>query len=160
MIPGGNVAEIRRKLAAEPSQVFAAFADPALVSRWLKPSPEVRLEVLSFDFRTGGAYRFAYHVPSAGVMRVNGVFRSIAPPKELVFSWNIEPPDEHAGLESEVQVSITSTGSGCELRIRHVQLTLPGSRERHDEGWTGALDNLAAIVAGQDQTRHVSGIRK
>ena len=35
------VAEVRQHLAAAPSRVFAAFADPVLVSRWLTPSPEV-----------------------------------------------------------------------------------------------------------------------
>jgi uncharacterized protein YndB with AHSA1/START domain len=36
-VPDGTVAEVRRRLAAPPAKVFAAFADPALVSRWLTP---------------------------------------------------------------------------------------------------------------------------
>ena len=63
--------------------VFGALADPHLVSRWLKPSPDVRLDVLAFDFRAGGAYRFAYHVPGEQIMHVNGVFRAIDPPSCL-----------------------------------------------------------------------------
>jgi uncharacterized protein YndB with AHSA1/START domain len=97
-----TVAEVRRRFAAAPEQVFAAFADPRLVSRWLTPSPEIKLSVLTFDFRIGGAYRFAYHVPSGQIMTVHGLYHAIECPSHIAFSWIIEPPDEHAGLESEV----------------------------------------------------------
>src|SRR5215471_17707181 len=115
MSPEAAVAEIRRQFSAEPERVFSAFADAGMVSRWLRPSPEIKLTVLELDFRVGGAYRFAYHVPDGSVMIVNGTYRSIEPPSRIVFSWNIEPPDEHAGLQSEVFVVITAAGDGCEL---------------------------------------------
>src|SRR5687768_2370572 len=98
MRPDETAAEVRHRLGAAPAKVFAAFADASLVSRWLTPSPEVSLTVLQFDFRVGGSYRFAYRVPGAGTMFVNGVYRTIAVPTRLEFSWNIEPPDEHAGI--------------------------------------------------------------
>jgi len=140
------VAEVRRRLAVPPPRVFAAFADPSVVSRWLTPSPEVRLTVLGFEFRVGGSYRFAYHIPGGGDMFVNGEYRVIEPPSRIVFSWNIEPPDEHAGIRSEVTVTLTPSGSGTALHIRHEQLTRPGAAERHAEGWRGAIDQLAAAL--------------
>jgi uncharacterized protein YndB with AHSA1/START domain len=140
------VAEVRQHLAAAPSRVFAAFADPALVSRWLTPSPEVTLRVVQFDFRVGGSYRFAYDVPGAPTMFVNGLYQTIEAPSTIVFSWNIEPPDEHAGVRSEVTVTLTPRGTGTDLRILHAQLTLPGGRERHEAGWRGALNYLAALL--------------
>jgi uncharacterized protein YndB with AHSA1/START domain len=144
--PASDVAEVSRHLAATPDLVFAAFADPALVRRWLTPSSDVRLDVLSFDFRVGGAYRFAYHVPGGAVMHVNGVFRAIERPLRIVFSWNIEPPDEHAGVHSEVQVAIEADGDGAQLHIRHVRLARAGAPERHAEGWRGAIEQLAALL--------------
>ena len=79
-------------------------------------------------------------------MIVNGVYRSIDPPSTIVFSWNIEPPDEHAGLQSEVTVTITPDGAGAELLIRHEKLTRAGAVERHAEGWRGALDQLTTLI--------------
>jgi uncharacterized protein YndB with AHSA1/START domain len=150
MRPEETVVEVRRRLAAAPARVFAAFADPALVCRWLSPSPEVALTVVEHDFRVGGGYRFRYSVPGGPAMHVNGAFRAIEPPVRLVFSWNIEPPDEHAGLASLVTVEIAPDGGGAELVIRHEQLTQPGAAARHAEGWRGALDRLGALLASPE----------
>lgn len=146
MNPDKAVAEVNRRLAAAPEKVFAAFADPAMVSRWLKPAPQIELSVLEFEFRKGGTYRFAYRVPGGQVMTVGGIFQSIERPAKIVFSWIIEPPDEHAGLHSQVTVTLEPDGPGTALRIRHEKLTPPGAMVRHAEGWAGALDQLAALV--------------
>jgi uncharacterized protein YndB with AHSA1/START domain len=140
-------AEVRRRFKAAPERVFAAFADARLVGRWLSPSPEITLVVLSFDFRVGGAYRFAYHMPGGGTVIVGGVYRVIDPPAKIVFSWIIEPPDEHAGIESEVTVTIAADGAGAELLIRHQRLARTDAVKRHAAGWQGALDQLGALFA-------------
>jgi uncharacterized protein YndB with AHSA1/START domain len=142
--------EMRRHLSAPPRRVFAAFSDPELVQRWLSPSPEIALSILQLDFRVGGTYRFAYRVPGREPMIVNGVYRTIEPPSKIVFSWNIEPPDEHAGLQSEVTVSIAPDGDGSLLLIRHVNLSLARAAARHAEGWRGALDRLPAVLASME----------
>jgi uncharacterized protein YndB with AHSA1/START domain len=78
MSPDATVAEVRRRLCARPERVFSAFANAEIISRWLTPSPEIKLAVLEFDFRVGGAYRFAYQV-SGGQKPVRMVRRPGAP---------------------------------------------------------------------------------
>jgi len=139
-------AEVRRRLNASPERVFAAFADQGLVAQWLRPSPDVRLTVLEFDFRIGGAYRFAYDVPDGRRMLVGGTFRTIEAPSRIVFSWLIEPPDEHAGIHSEVTVKLVAHGSSTELTIRHAKFGRADADQRHEQGWNGALDLLEALL--------------
>jgi uncharacterized protein YndB with AHSA1/START domain len=152
MSPDQTVAEVRHYLAAPPTRVFAAFADASVVSQWLTPSPDVVLRVVAFDFRLGGAYRFAYEVPGAPTTFVNGVYRTIEPPSLIVFSWSIEPPDEHAGVRSEVTVTLTPEGAGTDLLIRHARLTPPGACERHAAGWRGAVEHLVALLGADVRT--------
>lgn len=138
--------EVRRLLDASPEAVFAAFADDELVAQWLRPSPDVKLTVLSFDFRPGGSYRFAYDVTTEQRMVVGGTFLAIEAPTRIVFSWLIEPPDEHAGIAPEVTVQLVPRGSSTELTIRHAQLGREDAEQRHDQGWRGALDLLEASL--------------
>jgi uncharacterized protein YndB with AHSA1/START domain len=137
--------ELCRRLTATPQQVFAAFSEARLVSRWLTPSPDIALTVLQFDFRVGGIYRFAYRLPEGTTVIVGGSYQAIDPPSKIAFTWVIEPPDEHAGIESLVTVAITPDGGGTELRIRHEKLRRRDAVTRHAEGWRGALDRLATL---------------
>ena len=129
-----------------PDKLFAAFAEERWVSRWLSPSPEIKLNVLRFDFTVGGAYRFAYEIPGGDPVIVHGVYSSIEAPRKIVFSWIIEPPDEHAGILSEVTVLISPDGEGTELLIRHEKLSRADAAKRHSLGWQGALNTLSALI--------------
>ena len=153
MIANDTVVEVRRRFRVAPDKVFAAFAEARWVGRWLSPSPDITITLLQFDFREGGTYRFAYHVPGGQIVTVHGAYRSIEPPSRIVFSWVIEPPDEHAGLDSEVTVTITPEGEVTELLIRHAKLTRPGAGVRHAEGWRGALDQLAVLLEPSERSR-------
>lgn len=137
--------EVRRRLSAPVERVFNAFADPALVAQWLTPSPDIELHVLAFEFREGGSYRFAYEVADGSRMVVHGRYLRIEPPRCIVFSWRIEPPDEHAGIDSEVSVLLEPTSEGVtELIIRHERWDRADAEARHFAGWSGALDQLAS----------------
>jgi uncharacterized protein YndB with AHSA1/START domain len=142
--------EIRRRLRVSAEKVFDAFADAALVARWLRPSPDVLLTVLELDFREGGAYRFAYDVPGGRRMVVGGTYRSIERPTRIVFSWVIEPPDEHAGIDSEVTVTLMSSGNATELTIRHAKFDRADADARHTEGWHGALELLDTVLRARE----------
>lgn len=151
MTNGSAGVEIRRVLSAGRAKVFEAFADAALVARWLRPSPEVKLTVLAFDFRVGGAYRFAYDVPDGRRMVVGGTYQAIERPSRIVFSWLIEPPDEHAGIDSEVTVTLVSRGDATTLLvIRHAKFGRTDADLRHAQGWGGALDLLEALLLKVD----------
>jgi uncharacterized protein YndB with AHSA1/START domain len=138
--------QVERVLAAPPARVFRAFSDVQLLPRWLTPSPEIAMRVEALDFREGGAYRFIYTLPDRSEVGIGGVYRSIRPPERLVFSWIIDPPDEHAGIESEVTVTIAPFGKGSRLTIRHLGWPIASAARRHEGGWMGALVQLDTLL--------------
>ncbi len=138
--------EVERVLAAPPAHVFRAFTDARLLPRWLTPSPEIVMRVDALDVREGGAYRFVYTLPDRTEVGIGGVYRTIQPPKRLVFSWIIDPPDEHAGIESEVTVTIDPAGEGSRLSIRHLGWPIAGAARRHEGGWMGAVAQLVSLL--------------
>jgi uncharacterized protein YndB with AHSA1/START domain len=137
---------VERVLAAPPARVFRAFADAQLLPRWLTPSPDIAMRVDVLDFREGGAYRFVYRLPDRSEVGIGGVYRTIRPPERLVFSWIIDPPDEHAGIESEVTVTIEPAGEGSRLTIHHLGWPIAGAARRHESGWVGALVQLISLL--------------
>jgi uncharacterized protein YndB with AHSA1/START domain len=139
-------AEVRRHLAASPERVFEAFTSAEVVGRWLSPKPEVKLTVLELDFREGGRYRFAYDTQEGQRMLVGGVYRKIEAPTRLEFSWLIEPPDVHAGIESQVTVSIAPSAGGSDLLIVHERFERADANARHAEGWAGAIEQLQRLL--------------
>jgi uncharacterized protein YndB with AHSA1/START domain len=139
-------AEVRRHLAAPPARVFAAFANAEVVAQWLTPAPDVKLTVLELDFREGGRYRFAYDTPEGQRMLVGGVYHEIQAPTRLTFSWLIEPPDPHAGIESQVTVSIAPSVDGSDLLILHERFGRADANARHAHGWAGALEQLQRLL--------------
>jgi uncharacterized protein YndB with AHSA1/START domain len=147
----GERAEVRRHLTVPPARVFAAFADAEVVAQWLTPAPEVKLTVLELDFREGGRYRFAYDTPDGQRMLVGGVYGKIEEPTRVEFSWLIEPPDVHAGIESQVTVSITPTANGSDLLILHERFGRADANARHAEGWAGALEQLQRLLTQRRQ---------
>jgi len=79
-------------------------------------------------------------------MLVGGQYREIKAPTRLVFSWLIEPPDVHAGIESQVTISIAASAAGSDLVILHERFERADANARHAEGWAGALDRLQQLL--------------
>lgn len=142
--------EVSRRVAASPEAVFRAFTDPATLARWFSPSSDIGTEVLELDPREGGGYRLRFALPDGGRPVVLGRFLEVRAPERLVFTWTWEPPDPHAGIETEVTVTLAGDGTGTLVYVRHARFPDREVRDRHDEGWAGTLARLAALLEPDD----------
>lgn len=140
---------LTRIIEAPREKVFAAWTDPAQVSRWMGPGT-ITAEVQALDLRAGGAYRIVMHgIPAGNAHIVTGVYRAVEPPARLVYTWAWEQDaaTHTAGHETVVTVTFRALGNRTELTLRHERFDTATSRDSHGQGWTGCFDKLDRYLA-------------
>lgn len=136
---------ISRRFKATPERVFAAFTSLEAMAAWFGP-PGCTFLGDSVDFRVGGAYRIRLNTPD-GEFIVAGIYREITPSTKLAFTWQWQDDEDWAGTISEITCEFTQHGSETELTLTQTGFPMPESRNRHEHGWTGCFDKLAAALA-------------
>lgn len=143
---------LTRWLKAEPQRVFAAWTDPAQVTKWWTPADDIDLVASEVDARVGGVLKLGYR--RRGTEHVNvilGRYTDVDPPSRLVFTWAWQPPhdefpDDQLDFESTVTVELTAVDGGTQINLTHEGLPAGELAERHDWGWNGALDHLVGYA--------------
>jgi len=134
---------IRRRFKAPPAQVFAAWTDPEKIKRWFGPAT-ARCTHAEFDLRVGGKFAIAANSADGEKHLVGGVVREIVPDRKLVYTWAWHTMPER---ESLVTVEFKPDGDGTLLTLTHERFADVAARDRHQNGWSGALDKLEAFLA-------------
>ena len=73
-----------------------------------------------------------------------GVYREVVPNEKLVFTWAWKSTPER---ESLVTVTFKPDGAGTLLTLLHEQFFDADARDRHQQGWAGAIDKLEKLFA-------------
>jgi uncharacterized protein YndB with AHSA1/START domain len=133
---------LKRRYNAPPAKVYAAWADPDKLKRWMGPG-EVESVLAEADVRVGGRYRLVMKSSDGEIHDVGGVYREVVPGEKLVFTWSWKSTPER---ESLVTVLIKPDGDGTLLTLLHEQFFDEPARDRHQHGWTGTLDKLGRFV--------------
>ncbi len=133
---------VRRVIRAEPKELFEAWTDAAQLVAWWGPRPVTCTEA-QVDLRVGGRYRTGNRLPDGKILYIGGVFEIVEPPHLLVYTWQLEPA---AGEPERVTVRFEARAGGTEVSITHERIGDAALRERHQGGWEGCLDSLAAYL--------------
>ncbi|HEY6831093.1 MAG TPA: SRPBCC domain-containing protein [Pseudolabrys sp.] len=135
---------IKRRFNAPPAKVFAAWADPEKLKQWMSPG-ENRTILAEADVRVGGRYRIVMQKPGdAEKHDVSGVYREVVPNEKLVFTWAwVSTPER----ESLVTLTFKPDGTGTLMTLLHEQFFDEDARDRHQGGWTGAMEKLEQYLA-------------
>jgi uncharacterized protein YndB with AHSA1/START domain len=134
---------IRRRFKAAPARVYAAWTEPAQIARWFGPGGTKVLDAV-FELRVGGRFMVHGVSPSGEDHRVNGTVQEIVPGRKVSYTWAWQSTPERQSL---VTVEFAPDGDGTVLTLTHSQFFDEGARNRHNVGWTTAMDQLAAYLA-------------
>jgi uncharacterized protein YndB with AHSA1/START domain len=141
----GQSLVLRRTYAAPRQRVFDAWTNPELAAKFLGP-PDVAVPKIDMDVRTGGSYRIAMLRPDGETWYVGGIYRDVRPPERLSMTWTWEedkPEDVH---ETLLTLEFNERDGGTELVLTHEQFATVESRDGHEKGWSGILEQLAAVL--------------
>lgn len=136
---------VNKTIAAPPEQVFDAWLDIDMLSRWFGPSDEMSCEIKQLEPREGGKYHIEMISPDGESYNLHGEYLRIDRPRELVmtFYWISEP--EQVMLTS---VRFEASGDTTEIHLHHEKMPSAESRDAHHQGWCGTLDRLERLFAG------------
>ena len=144
--------QLTRVFDAPRELVFEAWTDANQIKEWFKPSSEASLQSVKADVRVGGRYRIQMRNAVGEYYTSVGIYREVKPPERLVFTWQFEKDgsgDEFSEVEAPemlVTLEFKARGKQTELILTHEKFASVESRDRHEHGWTGCLNELGKFV--------------
>jgi uncharacterized protein YndB with AHSA1/START domain len=100
------------------------------------------------DFRVGGAYRACLRSADGKEHCMRGIYREIAEPERLVFTFSWEEEGER-GRENVITVTFGDLGDKTKMTFRHAFFETVENRDDHNQGWNGSFDRLAEFLANE-----------
>ncbi len=140
-----NSLQVRRTFAAPRERVFRAWTDAKEFALWFHPSTDHTTIISQLDVKVGGKYSLEMHHKNGNVFKMSGTYEQIKPPEKLAFTWrwNTAPP----GAETLVVLEFLDLGNATEIVLSHGQFPDAASRDQHNQGWTGCLEQLQNYLA-------------
>ncbi len=99
------------------------------------------------DVRRGGAFRVCMRSPAGVEYWKQGVYREVAAPERLVFTFAWEDAEGKPGHQTLVTVSFAAHGDKTELTLRQAVFETVATRDEYQRGWTSTLQRLAEYLA-------------
>jgi uncharacterized protein YndB with AHSA1/START domain len=160
---------IARSFDAPRELVFRMWSKPELLTRWYAPRRCV-LQVLHFDFREGGEFRFRIREPDGSGCLCSAIFTEIVHAERIVYTLYFSDDQgrfvsaKSAGADAEwpdrTTVTVTFTeqkGRGVPARTTMtLHQTVPESVAKRTgayPSWVEMLERLSEALPEEDQPR-------
>lgn len=159
MTSDGEWVRIERTFEASIEDVWKAWTDPGLFSRWYGPNG-MRVPIAEMDVSIGGKRRICMQMDTPDrvmTMWFIGEFKEVDRPRRLVYTESLSDeagnilspqsmglPEGHPEV-TEVIVELTEADGVTRMTMTHVGVPA-GSRGA--EGWLQAFEKLQRLLAG------------
>ncbi len=145
---------ITRIVDAAPDKVFAAWLDPAQLSRWWGPRDGLRdftTPNVEVDPKLGGTFRTCIRSPRGDDYWAHGVFTEIDSPRRVGFTHGWENERGEVDHERPVTVEFTDIGGRTRVGFRISGFDSQESSNSEVEGWHQCLDRLVGHFSAERQ---------
>lgn len=132
------IVNITKTVHAPIEQVFDAWLNPELLTRFILPAPGMPKPEVENDPREGGRFTIIMHVGDDRIPHT-GSYLELDRPHRLRFSW--ESP--YSTDDSTVTLDFTEIDSATtRVELTHVKFLHEEARSDHEGGWGNVLDRL------------------
>jgi uncharacterized protein YndB with AHSA1/START domain len=139
----GHTLLIERKFNAPAHAVFDAWTSEEVMRRWWHAKAEWETTVASVDLRIGGEVRVVMRDPEAGEdYGGGGVYSEIERPTRLAFTW-LWDRDSRGTL---IEIDFHEVDGVTTVKFKHSKLWDEETVVSHEDGWSGAMENLRRVV--------------
>lgn len=141
---GESQITLTRTIAANVSDVFSAWTDPALIEQWQADEAE-------FDAFEGGHYRFLTYADDDDETdyEVSGEVLTFREDERLVLSWVYKDDEDDTEMIFVIDIAFEAL-DGDNTRLTLTERGLPHedaqTRIFSMEAWSEALENLAEVM--------------
>jgi uncharacterized protein YndB with AHSA1/START domain len=137
---------MERLIPAPPQKVFELWTDPEKLVKWWGPEG-FTIPAHALDIRPGGSWRTTMKSPDGSLFTVSGIYRTIDPPRRLVFTWAWDDDKGTRGHETEVTVMFHPAPGGTRLTLVQQRFETVDGRDNHNKGWTSSFEKLTRLAA-------------
>jgi uncharacterized protein YndB with AHSA1/START domain len=150
MTPADRVLVIERSFDAPRERVWNAWTHPVQAKRWIGPHGFTATH-LEGELRPGGAWRICIRRDADGEeLWQGGVYREVAAPERLVFTFTWDGPDGRPGPETLVTIRFLEDGPDrTRMIFRQAVFDTTANRDGHRGGWTESFERFAAHLAAR-----------
>jgi len=138
---------IKKLIAAPVAKVFAAWSKPEIMQHWFFPPQMDWSAQAANEFKVGGWYTLEMKGNDGTTYKHTGEYKEIIPNKKIVFTWN-----SHVVSGTLVTVELHEVAEKTEITLTHDLFPNDEVREKHQNGWTGCLDNLQNFFQTKNTT--------
>lgn len=139
---------VSKVIPAARERVFTAWLDADIRRKWWFSNMDGSPAHCEVDPQVGGKYLIRQigcgedpmpGVPEDYAWEMTGEFLEIDKPNRIVFTWNVNHPNED---ESDERVTVTfeEADGGTLVTIHHVGMKSQNMRDGTEKGWTEILD--------------------
>ena len=140
----GPYLTLHRVIDAPVEAVYAAWTEPDMLRRWLAPGNATVVRAVA-EPRVGGMFLIEMRDGDGRRWLTSGLYREVVPNRRLVQTWRWE------GSEVKTLVTVEfepEEAGGTRLTLTHSRFAEDGTRDEHEQGWSGCLAKLEGLWTG------------
>jgi uncharacterized protein YndB with AHSA1/START domain len=138
------VLRIERTFEAPVERVFEAWTSEEVLRRWLCGIAGGETPIAEVDLRVGGTIRIVMRDPANGAEHgASGEYRSVDPPRGLVFTWVWDARPENPQL---IELEFSEAEGRTVVVMTNSAISTDGRLEDQRRGWQRCYDNLERVL--------------